>query len=151
MSSVRAILHIIDQNNNISLRELATHTKQNIDKLLPLLFSCSSFGFVKISKNKITITSLGKNFLKHPYSISKKTLKKIEVFKYIFLILKESPMNTLELTQLLIKKKVLSGNVFDLTETLRYTLNSWCVNTNILSRDHKKDIWHIKSKYKFKT
>ncbi len=145
MTRVRAVLYIINENKDISLRELASHTKQNIDKLFPLLYTCSVLGFIKITKSNVKITILGKKFLKTPYETTKKVLKKTQPFKEIFKLLKNNSMGTIELTHLLIKKDLLSGNPTELEELLKQSLNSWCINTNILSYDIKKDMWHLKS------
>ncbi len=145
MTKVRAMLHIVYENDNISLRELAMHTKQNIDKLFPLLYACSTFGFIKITKSNVKLTTLGKKFLDSPYETAKKVLKKTEPFEEVLKLLKDTPMGTIELTHLLIKKDLLSGNPMELNELLKHSLNSWCVNTNILSHDIKKDTWHLRS------
>lgn len=144
MSKLRALLKIINENDTLTLRELATHTKQNIDKLFPLLYSCSTFGFVKIIKSNVKITDLGKKFLKNPYETTKIVLKKTEPFEDIINVLNETPLRSDEITHFLLKKNVISGNPVELTELLKHSLNSWCITTNILSYNTKKDLWCIK-------
>ncbi len=143
LSRVRAILKILNETKGLSLRELASYTKEHIDLLFPLISAAGIMELLTIKEEKVIITKKGSAFLNNPDKNLSSILKKIEPAKTVLILLKNQSMTTPELAVSLKNRKLISGDTLKMTEELHNFLITWCLKANIVSYTPKNDLWSI--------